>query len=48
MSPLRVSGLRKSYDGREVVAGLGFELPRGESYGLLGPQGAGKTTTLRC
>ncbi|MCF8197968.1 MAG: ATP-binding cassette domain-containing protein [Sulfuritalea sp.] len=48
MSPLRVSDLRKSYDGREVVAGIGFELRRGECYGLLGPNGAGKTTTLRC
>ncbi|MDP2826203.1 MAG: ATP-binding cassette domain-containing protein, partial [Sulfuritalea sp.] len=48
MSPLIVSGLRKSYDGREVVAGLDFELQRSECYGLLGPNGAGKTTTLRC
>jgi lipooligosaccharide transport system ATP-binding protein len=48
MSPLIVSALRKSYDGREVVAGLDFELQRGECYGLLGPNGAGKTTTLRC
>ena len=48
MSPLVVSALRKSYDGREVVAGLSFELQRGECYGLLGPNGAGKTTTLRC
>ena len=48
MSPLSVSSLRKSYDGREVVAGLGFSLRRGECYGLLGPNGAGKTTTLRC
>jgi lipooligosaccharide transport system ATP-binding protein len=48
MSPLIVTGLRKSYDGREVVAGLNLELRRGECYGLLGPNGAGKTTTLRC
>ena len=48
MSPLIVSALRKSYDGREVVAGLDFELQRGECHGLLGPNGAGKTTTLRC
>jgi lipooligosaccharide transport system ATP-binding protein len=48
MSPLLVSALRKSYEGREVVAGLSFELRRGECYGLLGPNGAGKTTTLRC
>ena len=48
MTPLAVSALRKSYDNREVVAGLSFELRRGECYGLLGPNGAGKTTTLRC
>lgn len=47
-SPLSVSRLRKSYDGKEVVAGLSFALQRGECYGLLGPNGAGKTTTLRC
>lgn len=48
MAPLIVEGLRKSFAGREVVAGLGFSLQRGECYGLLGPNGAGKTTTLRC
>ncbi len=40
-------GIRKSYGGREVVAGIDLELERGECYGLLGPNGAGKTTTLR-
>jgi len=44
---LSVSGLRKSYAGREVVAGVGFTLTQGECYGLLGPNGAGKTTILR-
>jgi lipooligosaccharide transport system ATP-binding protein len=44
---LAARGLRKSYGGREVVAGLDLELVRGECYGLLGPNGAGKTTTLR-
>ena len=48
MSPLVVSGLHKSYDGREVVAGIDFTLARGQCFGLLGPNGAGKTTTLRC
>jgi lipooligosaccharide transport system ATP-binding protein len=40
-------GIRKSYAGLEVVAGIDLELTRGECYGLLGPNGAGKTTTLR-
>ena len=44
---LRVDGLRKAYDGAEVVAGLDLELEPGVCFGLLGPNGAGKTTTLR-
>src|SRR5512139_336563 len=48
MSPLVVAGLRKRYNGHEVVAGVSFELQPGECFGLLGPNGAGKTTTLRC
>jgi lipooligosaccharide transport system ATP-binding protein len=45
---LRVRGLRKSYDGAAVVAGIDFTVPPGTCFGLLGPNGAGKTTTLRC
>jgi lipooligosaccharide transport system ATP-binding protein len=44
---LAARGIRKSYGGREVVAGIDLALERGECYGLLGPNGAGKTTTLR-
>jgi lipooligosaccharide transport system ATP-binding protein len=47
MTHLAVRGLRKSYDGREAVAGIDFDLTPGECFGLLGPNGAGKTTTLR-
>ncbi len=47
MIHLAVKALRKSYEGREVVAGVDFELVPGECFGLLGPNGAGKTTTLR-
>jgi lipooligosaccharide transport system ATP-binding protein len=45
---LSVSGLRKSYAGNEVVAGIDFKVPTGTCFGLLGPNGAGKTTSLRC
>ena len=43
---LEVKGLRKSYDGKEVVKGISFSVEKGEVFGILGPNGAGKTTTL--
>jgi lipooligosaccharide transport system ATP-binding protein len=46
-SPLAVTGLRKSYAGKEVVCDVDLTLQPGECFGLLGPNGAGKTTTLR-
>ena len=47
MSVVVAHGVRKSYGGREVVAGIDLEIARGKCFGLLGPNGAGKTTTLR-
>ena len=44
---LKVTGLRKSYGGREIVRGIALAVTRGECFALLGPNGAGKTTTLR-
>ena len=47
MAALAATGLRKTYGGTEVVAGLSFAVEAGSCFGLLGPNGAGKTTTLR-
>lgn len=43
---VKVEGLVKRYDDREVVKGISFEVRKGEIFGILGPNGAGKTTTL--
>lgn len=40
-------GLVRTFEGREVVAGVDLTVRSGESLGLLGPNGAGKTTTMR-
>ena len=42
-----VRGLTKSFDGREVVHDLSMQVKRGTIYGFLGPNGSGKTTTIR-
>jgi len=47
MPLLQASQLRKSYGGRVVVDDVGFEVERAEVVGLLGRNGAGKTTSFR-
>src|SRR6185436_16192532 len=42
-----VEGLTKSFDGRVVVRNLSMQVRRGTIYGFLGPNGSGKTTTIR-
>ena len=44
---LCVTGLLKRYNGRPVVDRLSFRVGRGEIVGLLGRNGAGKTTSFR-
>jgi lipopolysaccharide export system ATP-binding protein len=43
---LYVEKLQKSYGGRKVVDGVSFTVERGEVVGLLGRNGAGKTTSF--
>jgi ABC-2 type transport system ATP-binding protein len=47
MSLIQIKGLKKSFQGHEVIKGLDFKLEMGKCIALLGPNGAGKTTTLR-
>jgi ABC-2 type transport system ATP-binding protein len=42
-----VHGLTKSFGGRTVVRNLSMQVKRGTIYGFLGPNGSGKTTTIR-
>ncbi len=42
-----VEGLEKSFGSHKVVRGVTLRVKRGEIYGFLGPNGSGKTTTIR-
>ncbi|MEZ6013877.1 MAG: ABC transporter ATP-binding protein [Planctomycetota bacterium] len=45
---LRVQGLVKRYGAFTAVDSVDLTVERGQAYGLLGPNGSGKTTTLSC
>ena len=44
---IRTRDLTRRFDALTAVDHLNLEIPRGEIFGLVGPDGAGKTTTLR-
>ena len=44
---IRIEGMIKQYRGELAVAGLSLEVPVGSVYGLLGENGAGKSTTIK-
>lgn len=44
---LRLQGVGKRFQGREVLRGIDLELGGGEIIGVLGPSGVGKSTLLR-
>jgi len=47
MSAIRTTGLRRTFDDLVAVEGLNLDIAAGEIFGLVGPDGAGKTTTMR-
>ena len=44
---LELNGVTKRFGATEAVAGVSYAVERGEMFGLIGPDGAGKTTTIR-
>jgi ABC-2 type transport system ATP-binding protein len=44
---VEASGLTRRFGAVEAVSDVSFSVERGEMFGLIGPDGAGKTTTLR-
>jgi len=44
---VEVEDLRRSYGSREALAGLSFDVRRGELFALLGPNGGGKSTLFK-
>ncbi len=47
MEAIRVEGLIKEFDGFRALDGVTFDVAEGELFGLVGPDGAGKTTAMR-
>ncbi|MBN2547758.1 MAG: ABC transporter ATP-binding protein [Anaerolineales bacterium] len=45
---ITVEGLRKRYGPVTAVDGISFEVQPGEIFGMVGPNGSGKTTTIEC
>ena len=44
---IQIENLSKSYGEIEAVKGINLQVSQGEMFGLVGPDGAGKTTTMR-
>jgi ABC-type multidrug transport system ATPase subunit len=47
MNAISVQDIKRSYGKVEALKGLSFEVEKGEIFGIIGPDGAGKTTLFR-
>lgn len=47
MDMLRITGLQKHFEDKEVLKGIDLSVPEGSIYGFIGKNGAGKTTTMK-
>ena len=47
MNAIEISGVTKTFGETKAVDGLSLEVPAGAVYGFIGPNGSGKTTTMR-
>lgn len=45
---VRLEGLRKSFNGREVLSGINLDVMPGQVVTIIGASGSGKSTLLRC
>lgn len=48
MNALEIQGLSKNYKEKEVLKSIDLTIPKGSFFGLLGQNGAGKSTTINC
>jgi ABC-2 type transport system ATP-binding protein len=47
-SVIQIINLKKYFEGVKAIDDISFKVKRGEMFGFVGPDGAGKTTTIRC
>ena len=45
---ISIKNLSKEYNGKEVIKNLSLEIEKGEFISVVGPNGCGKTTLMRC
>lgn len=45
---IQIDGLVKKFGSKTVLQGLTLSVPKGSIFGFLGPNGSGKTTTIKC